>query len=366
MNHKDILKRAWNILWDYKALWLFGFILAITTASGSSSNAANSASNSSQGSQQPPEYWGESFEEGWEEFSQEFDKLFVEVIPAEVMSAVIAISVLVGCVIVILIVIVIIFRYMSETALIKMVDHYEETDQKLGVRDGFRLGFSRTAWKVFLVDLVINLPLIILGIFFAIMVMMPLLLLLTASEAAGILGVVMTIGLFFVGIFLAFIIFAVISLMKHFFRRAVAIEELGVFEAIRFGFQLVRQNLVNIALMWLITVGINIGFSILLIPVAILVLIVSALFSGAIGLAVGGLMGLFTGGPLPIAVGLAAGIPIFILLMVIPLGFIDGLRETFMSSTWTLTYREACALESLDLKFEVDDAVPELDDPSLM
>lgn len=363
MNHKDILKRAWNILWDYKALWVFGFILAVTTASGSGSNAANSAGNGNRGSSQPPEYWGESFKEGWEEATQEFEKLFTEVIPAEIMTTVVTIAVLVGCVIFILIIITIIFRYMSETALIQMVDRYEETGTKLTIRQGFRLGFSRTAARVFLVDLVVNLPLFFLIIFMFIMFLAPLFLLLTASTAAGILGVVLTIGFFFVGIFVAIVFGAVISLMKHFFRRAVAIEGLGVLEAIRYGFRLVRQNLVNVILMWLITIGLNIGFYILLIPVILLVLIVAAVFSGAIGLGVGGLMGLFTDGALPIAVGLAAGIPIFILLMVIPLGFLDGLRETYMSTTWTLTYREARALESLNREFEADEPTPEMESP---
>ena len=33
MSHKNVLKRAWEILWQYKALWVFGLILALTTAS---------------------------------------------------------------------------------------------------------------------------------------------------------------------------------------------------------------------------------------------------------------------------------------------------------------------------------------------
>ena len=98
---------------------------------------------------------------------------------------------------------------------------------------------------------------------------------------------------------------------------------------------------------------------------ALLVVVISAVFSGAIGLAVGGLMGLMTSGNLPIAVGLMTGIPIFIITMAIPLGFLDGLRETYISSTWTLTYREARALESLDLELEADEPPPELDDPAL-
>ena len=354
MNHKGILKRSWQILWNYKALWIFGFILAISTASGGSSNTASSSSNSSSSYSSPsneqPPMLGESWDEGWEEFTQEFEPLFKEVIPAEIVTAAITLAVLLGCVIFILIIITMVFRYMSETALIQMVDRYEETDEKVRIRDGFRLGFSRTAWKVFLVDLVINLPLFIIGITIVALVMLPLLLLLTDSPIASILGAVTAIGLFFLALFVGFFVFAVVSLFKHFFRRAVAIEGLGIFEGIRSGFQLVRKNLVNVGLMWLITAGINIVFTIVLIPTAILIFIISGLLGGAIGLAIGGLMSLVSQGALPIVVGVMAGLPIFIILMVIPLGFLDGLRETYMSSVWTLTYREARALESLELE----------------
>lgn len=364
MKHKDILKRAWQILWDYKALWIFGFILAITTASGSSSNAANSAGNSGPSQPATEENWGKNWEnEDWEEAAREFEHFFEEIAPVEIISAAVTIAILLGCMIVFMIVLATIFRYMSETALIQMVDQYEDTGEKLGIRQGFRLGFSRTAWKVFLVDLVINLPLLVIGITYIFLVMMPLLLLLTKNPAAGVAGVVTAIGLFFVGIFLAIIIYTAVSVLKHFFRRAVAVDGLGIFEAIRYGFQLVRQNLIDIGLMWLITMGLNLGFSIILIPITLIMLVTSAVFGGGIGLAVGGLMALVTKGALPIIVGVMAGLPVFFTLMIIPLGFLDGLREIFMSTTWTLTYREARALESLGLEklsteFEADEPLP--------
>ena len=34
MNHKNVLTRAWHVLWRYKALWLFGVLLALTSVSG--------------------------------------------------------------------------------------------------------------------------------------------------------------------------------------------------------------------------------------------------------------------------------------------------------------------------------------------
>jgi hypothetical protein len=99
MNHKEILKRAWHILWNYKALWVFGFILAVTTISSSSSNAANSVSNSgpSSNNQPPPEYMGESFYEGWEEVEEGFDLFFNEGIRTDIVNTFFAIAIGIGC-----------------------------------------------------------------------------------------------------------------------------------------------------------------------------------------------------------------------------------------------------------------------------
>ena len=44
-----------------------------------------------------------------------------------------------------------------------------------------------------------------------------------------------------------------------------------------------------------------------------------------------------------IVVGVAAGV-LFILALAVPLTFPDGPKGTFLSSTWTLTYRELRAL----------------------
>src|SRR5512136_2699069 len=40
-----ILKRAWHILWNYRVLWIFGILLAITA--GGSANGSNGGSSGS-------------------------------------------------------------------------------------------------------------------------------------------------------------------------------------------------------------------------------------------------------------------------------------------------------------------------------
>ncbi|MFO7742829.1 MAG: hypothetical protein R6X31_11010 [Anaerolineae bacterium] len=52
------------------------------------------------------------------------------------------------------------------------------------------------------------------------------------------------------------------------------------------------------------------------------------------------LAGLAASGDTPVWVGLALGIPIFLFVLVAPLVLFSGLREVFVSSLWTLTYRD--------------------------
>ena len=103
---------------------------------------------------------------------------------------------------------------------------------------------------------------------------------------------------------------------------------------------MVRQNLRDVGLMWLIAVGLRIGWVILMIPIVLLLLVVSGGLGAVLALLAGGLTGLAFEGAAPWIVGFLVGIPIFLLLFVAPLAFLSGLFETYLSSTWTLTYRE--------------------------
>jgi hypothetical protein len=344
MNHKDILKRAWSILWSYKTLWVFGIILGLTTASGGQRLSNYTSDRANRANQTTPDFLGKSFQEGFENASKEFEKLFTDVIPAEWVRTAIIIGITLGCLILLFIIASTIFRYLSRTALIRMVDDYEETDTKATIRQGFRIGWSRKAWRLFLIDLLIWLPVIVAFIVLFLIIFAPLLFWATDNVAAGILGTVMTIGLFVLGIFLAIVITAALRLLLEFFWRAAALEDLGVVDAIKYGFRLVKENLAGVGLMWLIILGVNIGYTIIMIPVVILVMLTAGVISGVIGLIAAGTIGLITS---PLVVGLVVGSPIFILLMVIPLAFVDGLRQTYLSSAWTLTFRELRSLEKL-------------------
>ena len=340
MDHMKVLKRAWEIIWRYRALWVFGIILALTTAGGG----------------RGPQYSfnGEDFAPGGE--------FLPPAIPPEVSSALIAIGVGLACVIVILVIASVVARYVAETALIRMVDDYEETGEKRSVRQGFRLGWSRTAWRLFLINLLIDLPTALAFILLSLLAAAPLLLWTTKNKVAGAIGTVATIGLVFLVILLVIVVSAVLSLLKHFFRRVCALEEVGVIESIRQGYTVVRQHLKDVAIMWLIMFGLGLTWMIVMIPVTILLVVVGLGMGGLPALLVGGLASLAFKGAVPWVLAAAVGLPIFILVMAAPLLFLGGLAEVFKSSVWTLTYRELRALEGLETEPE---QLPELDAPGL-
>ena len=41
-----ILKRAWHILWNYRILWLFGVLLALTSGGGGGGNGGGNGGSS--------------------------------------------------------------------------------------------------------------------------------------------------------------------------------------------------------------------------------------------------------------------------------------------------------------------------------
>jgi len=342
MDHIKILKRAWETTWRYRALWVFGIILALTVGGGGGGGSGPQAT-----------FGGNGGGNGNGGFPPPSDFSMPEISP-QVVGVLIAIGVALACVAVFLVIAATIARYVAETALIRMVDDHEETGEQRGVREGFRMGWSRTAFRLFLIKLLTGLPVAVVFIPLFLLALSPLLLWVTKSTFAGVIGTVATVGLFFLILFLAIIVSTVLSLLIKFFWRTCALEELGVIEAISQGFDVVRRHLGDVVIMWLIMVGVQIGLVIamiagviVLLPVILLLIVVAAVLGGAPALLVGGLASLFFEGAVPWILGAVVGFPIFILVMAAPWLFLGGLIEVFKSSVWTLTYRELRALEDI-------------------
>jgi hypothetical protein len=354
-----ILKRAWHILWSYRALWVFGLILAIAAGSstGNSGNNSGYRMNNGESSQVTPQ----SMQEALRSFQSEVHKLFEQGIPdinvtgkdlttfLWVIGAFVLVMFIVG-------IAVAIARYVSETAVIRMVDEYETSGEKMTVRQGFRFGWSKTAWRLFLVNLIVNLPAIALvlvlliagiGVYFAWVNG-------TANFAA--FSTVATIVLAFITIFVVAILTIALHLLRHFVWRISVLENTGVRESLKRGFTLVRENWKNAGLMWLVMIGLGIVWAIasiiliiVTIPFVIVTAVIAVLVSAIPFLLFFGLFSAFLGGWLPWIAGALFVAPLFFTIAFSPWLLLGSWQAVYTSTVWTLTYREIKALPAAEI-----------------
>jgi hypothetical protein len=340
MDYGRVLKRAWDTVWRYKALWIFGAILALTAGGGSGANFYGSR--------------GEDF--GWQREWRLPD------IPPNVRGVLIGFAIALAVELVVLVVIASIARYVAETSLIGMVDEYEETGEKRRVGQGFRLGWSRTAWRLFLIDLLVGLPTAVAFLLLFALVAAPALLWLTGSTVAGALGTAVTVILFFPALLLVIVVGTLLAVLMRFFRRACVIEGLGVTASLRRGYRVAKQRWGKVAVMWLIMLGIGLGWVvasmvlfIVLVPLFILLALAGIVVGGLPALLAYWVAELASAGPgrwvpyiAAAGVGIGFGLPVFVVVAGAPWLFVSGLMEVFKSSVWTQTYRELRARDQAE------------------
>jgi len=356
MDPVKILKRAWHILWSYRALWVFGLILALATAGSSGGGANNGSRYSYNLDNNEMQRLPQDLRQGIEEFTREMERLFEEGpgrvdFPSEQLTALIWIIVAFTLVMIVIGVIVAIGRYVSETAVIRMVNEYEDSETRMTVREGFRIGWSRTSWRLFLINLIVNLPAILLmlvlisigiGIFFTVK---------NGSPTLAPFSIITLIGIMFLLIFVVVIASIFLHLFRHFVWRVSALEDVGVQESFSRGWVLVRENWKSVGLMWLVMIGLGIVWmiaSIILFFISIPLLIVT----GAIALVISaipvlllvGLFNLFLGNVLAWVLGIVMVLPLFFTIAFSPWLLVGSWQSVFTSSVWTLTYREIKAM----------------------
>ena len=354
-----ILQRAWHILWNYRALWVFGLILALAAGSSSGNGGNNNGVQwrEDNHSYQAPSY--ESLQEFFNDASRRCNKLFKQGIPELNISgeALTTFLWIIGVFVVFMFlvgIVVAIARYVSETAVIRMVDEYENTGTKMTVRQGFRIGWSRTAWRLFLINLIVNLPVMLFFLVLLIAGVIIFLAVVNGNVTFAAVSIVSMIGLVFLTIFVVVILSILLGLLRHFFWRVAVLEDAGVRESLRRGFAMVRENWKNVGLMWLVMIGLGIAWAIVsiiaaivTIPVVIVTAVIAAIVAAIPGLLLVGLFSLFLGGPLPwIAAGLFV-LPLFFIIAFSPWLLLGSWQTVFTSTVWTLTYREIKALPAL-------------------
>jgi hypothetical protein len=367
VNYGQIFKDAWRNVRTYRALWVFGLILALTAVS-LETVVFYGLDDDDDGDRdrrgitivtQEDENFYEAFRRTIRqeidaldveisEANREIDAFFAREFDVQVNVDIFTIFIVLLAVSLIGYLLAKIAGYVSEVALIRMVDEDRRDGVRYSVRAGFRLGWSYKAWRIFLIDLLVNVA-AVLGVFaLLLLVAAPLALWATGNTPAGVVGTVIAVILFFPSLVLVVVALATLSMLKQFFRRACVLENLGVIASIRHGYRGVRQHVKEVLPVWLVTIGVNFAWPLVMAPVAILMVLVALLLGVLVALLLGGLASFTFAGATPWVVAAATGIPVFILTLALPLAFLGGLREVFLSSAWTLTYRDLEALEDTE------------------
>ena len=352
MNYGKIFKRAWQILWRYPALWFFGFLLALTGGSGSSGGGGGSSQNGFHFNQN--DFNNREFLPN-NEFGRQMQHLFDQVrdfFQTTPESTIIAWVVGIVLGLILLGIIFTIIRYVSFAGSIRMVNHYEESEEKVSIGQGWRWGWSRSALRLWLIDLVVMLPVFVAFIILMGCAALPILLGASAGgNKLGVPAIIAGVGLAFFALFVIIIAALFIRVWLQYAHISSVVQEQGVFDSLRAAWKIMRTFWKDTVLVWLINFGVRIAVMIVSVPIILLILAIVVVISGAVGF-------LWYSAAAAVSVGMILTVLLlFILLMVIPVSFVQGFSQIYFLNVWILVYRETQAKQQL--KSEPVDILPE-------
>jgi hypothetical protein len=310
LSHTDVLKQAFRITWRYRPLWIFGFLLALCGGGGGGGGNFN-------------------FPGGGEPGDMENLPNLPDIDPNIIIALVIGFV----CLILLLAVIGGVVRYVTWTALIGMVGKIKETEA-ITAREGWRFGWSSRAWRIFLLGLLIGIPATILSIGLILLALSPLLLLILDATAAKMLGVVLTVFACLFVFVLLIIVNVIIAPIQEVAWRGIALDQRGVIESVREAISLIKRRFKDVAIMWLLMVGVGFGWGIVALLVVLPVSLIAALLIGGIP---AGLVYLVSQSGWGAAI---AGVPLGVIALVIISSAANGFYLIYQSAVWTLTYLE--------------------------
>ncbi len=249
MDYGALLKRALDIMWKFKYLWIFGFFLEFGSGGGGGGNLPD-------------------------KFKEPFGDFFGGVSLISIIIPLILIALVVFVLFVILYII-------SQGGLIHCVSRIE-SGEKPTLRDGWNAGV-KNFWRILGIAI-----LMIICVFAAIVLSLgPFVALMIASKIVGLLSAVFLIPLFLV-------LVVVISLISLYAYRVCIIEEKGVFDSIAGGWETLTGNFGKSLIVTLISIGSTIVYIIGFLIVG-LFLALPFIVLGAINLFLGIAFGVLVG-----------------------------------------------------------------------
>ncbi|UCF27052.1 MAG: hypothetical protein JSW42_10435 [Chloroflexota bacterium] len=359
MNTEKIFKGSWGLMLRYKALWIFGVILALTTISFGSALWLRESDNHSDRTLVNWEI--STTDKAWIKENFGFDlplnyTLTVEDLRFRLDDSSISmvegarlfnIVITMMAVLLTLLAVTLVLRYIAETALIKMVGEQQKSNELNSSREGWSFGFSYAALKLFLIDLVIFTLLLLLTPLLFLPALLPVFIMISGRPMAISFGLLLMTSLSLLSLAGMIVMWIAGLITVQLAYRASCLDGLGVFASIWRGFRLMRAQLGGVGLTWLVVVGLDLVYPLLVVPVGILLAAVGLVVGGGLALIFGSLLALVVAKTTAWTIAFIVGAVLLVLVIAVPLTLLGGLREVFKSSAWTLTFREAVRSQSI-------------------
>jgi hypothetical protein len=363
---KKILTRSWKILWSYRLLWVFGFLMALAgVGSQPSDNLRYTLTDTDQqrepaGFHRPADWENiegltprQALEFAWREMGEGLAELQA-MYPVEFRMGVAALITLVVVVLLVSLLTAVLY-YVAETATIHLVDAYEQSGVKVGLRQGWRYGWNRSAWRVFVVNFIVHLPVLGLCVALALIGWWIFTAFMDGARWSIISSLIGGTGLAFLLIFATVLIMVVLFVVRDFAWRLIVLEGAAALESLGQGWALVRRQWKNIGLTWLVMFGLKIvwGVSLFILVFPLLAVSIFTSLGGVLAalvpsLITAGIAGLLSAPEYwPWVFGGIVGLPIFFVVAFSPLFLVAGWGNIYQSNVWTLAYRELKALETV-------------------
>lgn len=241
MDYGKILRRSWDVIWNHKFMWVLGFLAAL--GSGASSGGGGSGNN------------GFNFNESDFAAAPEiFDNL------GAIMAAMAAATAIILGLLCILFVLAIVLWLVRLTAQAGMIDAAARLDagEKITFGEAISAGWHKLGRMV-------GLNVILFGVFFLAAIVGVLVLVLSAGATAGAAaasqgdmgallgGLGMGLLALICCLMCVFLLLGiVVTVLYPFAQRAAVLEDMGVIESIRRGWQVIKENLGEVIILILL------------------------------------------------------------------------------------------------------------------
>ena len=307
MDYGNILSRAWNIVWNHKWLFILGFLAALGSSGGGSGDGGNS------------NFSFPASEDFGSQFPSDFSEIFTQIAPFVIALV---------CFFIILGIVLWLVRLVGEGGLIASVNRLE-AGEKLTFSDGFAAGTKHLPSMLGL-SLILYGPFLLVGLIFAgIGISFA-----TTSFSGGADFLAEGLGLLAICLIPLACLLSIVGLVITFIypmaQRGIIIEGLGVVDGIRRGWQVLRENFIEVFLLALIFLflSIIIGIVTVIIVAPLALLFILPTFLAAMeGSAI------FTAGTILLLIMASIG---FIILA----AAIGSFLRAFQSTAFTLGYHQ--------------------------